>query len=304
MLNSARYFLLDVFTSQRFGGNQLAIFPDANDFTERQMSTIARELQLSETVFVIQPKDKNNHYGMRIFTPQMELPTAGHPTIGTSFFMVRYINFDEEIDHIDLSIEQQVGIINAKVNVEKGIPVFSSMYQPLPEFIKTIDNKKDFARMLSVEENAIGDTPIEVISCGVPFTFIPIRSLALIKEVKLNVTIWEEMKERYGISFIYVFTTETENPDHHVHGRMFAPEAGIAEDAATGAANGPLGCYLYKHNAIEQSEDNATLISEQGFEMGRPSLIHIEITEEEGKINQVKIGGHSVLIGQGQIFLD
>lgn len=304
MLNSARYFLLDVFTNKRFGGNQLAIFPDADDITETQMALIARELQLSETVFVKGPTDRENNFSMRIFTPQMELPTAGHPTIGTSFFMVRYIYFDHEIDEIDLSIEQKVGNIAAKVRVDKGIPVFSSMYQPLPEFIKTIDDRAGFAEMLSLEESALADTPVEVISCGVPFTYIHVKTLEKVKKVKFNVGVWEKLKEKHDISFIYVFTTEAEEPAHHLHGRMFAPDAGIMEDAATGAANGPLGCYCFKHNLLKKTDNSLSIISEQGYEMGRPSLIHIDITASEKDITEVKIGGESVPIGQGQIFLD
>lgn len=304
MNNSAHYFLLDVFTGSRFGGNQLAIFPEGQFIEESIMKKIARELQLSETVFILPPVDKNNHFKMRIFTPQMELPTAGHPTIGASFFMVRHIDFDEEETQLDISIEQRIGLIKSSVKLDRGVPLFSSMIQPLPEFVKTLDDRKSFADMLSLKEDSLSETPIEMISCGIPFTFIQLRSLACIKKVKFNVNLWGDLNEKYNTSFIYIFTTETVNEDSDVHGRMFAPEAGIMEDPATGSANGPLGCFLLKNKVMEATNGQLNIISEQGFEMGRPSIIHINITGSAEKITEVKISGESVLVGKGQIFLD
>lgn len=304
MINSAHYFLLDVFTGSKFGGNQLAIFPEGQFIDESLMKKIARELQLSETVFILPPENKENHFSMRIFTPEMELPTAGHPTIGASFFMVRHIDFHEEESQLDLTIEQPVGLIKSSVKLDRGVPLFSSMIQPLPEFIKILDDRKSFIDMLTLKEDSLSETPIEMISCGVPFTFIQLRSLACIQKIKFNVTQWEALKEKYGTSFIYVFTTETFHQESHVHGRMFAPEAGIMEDAATGSANGPLGCYLLKNKVLDAPAGQLSIISEQGFEMGRPSIIHIDIKGQPDKITEVKISGESVLVGKGQIFLD
>ena len=304
MPNSARYFLLDVFTDSRYGGNQLAIFPEGQFVRKPLMARIARELQLSETVFVVPPSKKEHHFKMKIFTPTMELPTAGHPTIGTAFFMVRHIPFDEEASSLDLLIEQQVGTIRASVSLEEGAPIFSDMLMPRPEFMDTFKERKEFAEMLGLKEDALDDLPIDMISCGVPFTFIPIRSMSCMQKIQLDLSKWQELKDRLGVSFIYAFTRETTRPHSHVHGRMFAPEAGILEDAATGAANGPLGCYLYEYRLLPHHSDDLEIISEQGFEMGRPSIIHINVKGYDGKINEVKIGGKCVLVGQGQIFLE
>lgn len=305
MPNAARYFLLDVFTDSRYGGNQLAIFPEGQFVRKPLMARIAKELQLSETVFVLPPSKREHHFKMRIFTPAMELPTAGHPTIGTAFFMVRHIQFDDEANLLDLLIEQTAGTIRACVKLREGAPVYSDMIMPKPSFVTTHDDRKAFAEMLGLKEDALEDElPIEVISCGIPFTFIPIRSKSCVEKIQLDIAKWKALKERLGVSFIYAFTRETSRPHSHVHGRMFAPEAGIMEDAATGGANGPLGCYLYKHRLLPHHSDDLEIISEQGFEMGRPSIINIHIKGESGKISEVKIGGKCVLVGQGQIFLE
>ena len=198
MVNSAHYFLLDVFTGSRYGGNQLAIFPEGKFINDALMKKIARELQLSETVFILPARDKSNHFRMRIFTPQMELPTAGHPTIGSSFFMVRHIDFDEDLTTIDISIEQNIGVIKSTISLEKSVPTFTTMLQPLPKFGKELKDRSAYVEMLSLKEDSLSDTPIEIISCGVPFTFIQLKSLACIGKVKFNVTIWEELKEKYG----------------------------------------------------------------------------------------------------------
>ncbi|MEL7148907.1 MAG: PhzF family phenazine biosynthesis protein [Bacteroidota bacterium] len=305
MSNAASYYLLDVFTDTRYGGNQLAIFPEGQFVRKPLMARIARELQLSETVFIEPASKKDNHFKMKIFTPAMELPTAGHPTIGAAFFMVRHINFDEDTPTLNLLIEQKVGTIRASVELNAGAPVFSNMIMPKPEYITTFNERAPFAEMLGLKEDALVEhLPIEVISCGVPFTFIPIKSKSCIEKIQLDLNKWQELKDRLGVSFLYAFTRETTRPHSHVHGRMFAPEAGITEDAATGAANGPLGCYLYKHRLLPHHSDNLEIISEQGFEMGRPSIIQINVRAQSGKVIEVKIGGNCVLVGQGQIYLE
>ena len=305
MSNVAHYYLLDVFTDTRYAGNPLAIFPEGQFVRKPLMARIEKELQLSETVFIFPPSKKEHHFRMKIFTPSMELPTAGHPTLGAAFFMVRHFNFEDEASVLNLLIEQQVGTIRASVALNAGAPVYSDMILPKPEFIATHDDKAAFAEMLSLQEDALEEhLPIEVISCGVPFAFIPVRSLSCVEKIQLDLNKWKALKERLGISFIYAFTRETSRPHSHVHGRMFAPEAGITEDAGTGAANGPLGCYLYKHKLMPHHSDDLEIISEQGFEMGRPSIIQINIKGHSGKIFEVKIGGRCVFVGHGQIFLE
>jgi trans-2,3-dihydro-3-hydroxyanthranilate isomerase len=139
-----------------------------------------------------------------------------------------------------------------------------------------------------------------VVNCGIPFLLVAVKSLDVIRNVKLRLDVWQRLLRGSEACCVLVFTTETEQAESSVHCRVFAPGLGVLEDAATGSANGPLGCYLVQHGIIE-CEDKVTIISEQGFEMGRPSMINIEIGKSDGEINSVTVGGHAVYIGSGFI---
>lgn len=303
MTNSAKYFLLDVFTKNMFGGNQLAVFPEGQYVKEELMQKIARELQLSETVFIQDPVNQDSNFSMRIFTPTMELPTAGHPTIGSAFYMVRHIEVKDDDVKLNLLIDQKVGTIKAAVDLDNGVPMFTNMIQPLPEFGKIYDNRAEFAKMLNLETNDLMDLPIQTVSCGVEYVIIPVKDLKSVQEINFNTQIWESLKNKLGIKFVYAFTMASETEGCHVHGRMFAPEAGIIEDAATGSANGPLGCYIYNYDLMPKTNNVIDFVSEQGFEIGRPSYLHITITGNGTEITEVKVGGECVLVGQGELFL-
>ncbi len=303
MTNSAKYFLLDVFTKNMFGGNQLAVFPEGKYIKEELMQKIARELQLSETVFIMDPGSENSHFAMRIFTPTMELPTAGHPTIGSAFYMIRHLELGDEQKHADLLIDQKVGTIKASVKLENGVPQFTEMTFPNPVFGPVIDDPSSFAAMLGLSPHQLMELPIQRISCGVDFVMIPVKDIAAVKAIDFNTQLWETLKNKWDINFVYAFTMDAETKECRVHGRMFAPEAGIIEDAATGSANGPLGCYIYHYNLLEKKNQQISFISEQGFEMGRPSFLHVTISGVDGEITEVNVGGECVLVGRGELFL-
>jgi|SRR5215470_1192942 len=302
-MRKLRYRLLDVFTNRAFGGNQLAVFTDVNNVSSEIMQSIARELNLSETTFVSEPKDPANDYRVRIFTPAVELPMAGHPTIGTSFVLAmdRLVERSERIN--TLKLEEGVGAIMVNIEWENGHPAFIEMRQPLPSFGSRFADASAIAEMLSLKTKAITDTnlPLEVVSCGVPFLFIPLRDLQAVRNIRFRLDVWERVLRDFEAPHAFVFTRETEVEGSTVHSRMFAPASGISEDPATGGASGPLGCYLVRHRVLPPAL-MTECVSEQGLEMGRPSFIKIRIDQnEEGEISGVRVGGQCHSMGEGYL---
>lgn len=297
-MKKAIYFLMDVFTNQHYSGNQLAIFPDATQIPDDLLPKIARELNLSETVYLYPKTHPDADFKMRIFTPASELPTAGHPTIGTSIFLARKI--DHENNEIySLTLEQKIGNIPVQVQIVNNLPVKATMEQPLPNFGEIFEDRQVMAELIGLNEEDLLEFPVQLVGCGVPYVIIPVKSIDLIKKIGFRLDRYNELKKSFGGAFIYAFTPSGETKDGKVHGRMFAPEAGILEDPATGSANGPLGCYLTKYGILQ-----SPYLSEQGFEMGRPSIIEIEIDKgTDENIRSVKVGGEAVLTGKGEIYL-
>jgi len=302
-MRKLRYRLLDVFTNRAFGGNQLAVFTDVNSVSSEIMQSIARELNLSETTFVSQPKDPANDYRVRIFAPAVELPMAGHPTIGTSFVLAmdRLVERSERIN--TLKLEEGVGAIFVNIEWENGHPAFIEMRQPLPSFGSRFTDTSAIAEMLSLKTKAITDTnlPLEVVSCGVPFLFVPLRDLQAVRNIRFRLDVWERVLRGFEAPHVFVFTREIEVEGSTVHSRMFAPASGISEDPATGGASGPLGCYLVRHRVLPPAL-MTEFVSEQGLEMGRPSFIKIRIDQnEEGEISGVRVGGQCHSMGEGYL---
>ncbi len=291
------YHLLDVFTNERFGGNQLAVFTNGRGISGDLMQRIAKELNLSETTFVLPPEDPANDWKVRIFTPARELPMAGHPTVGTSYVLAREHMVSVTPAQPMIRLEEGVGVIPVEFQFVDGQPSLIWMQQLQPTFSPEFTDRQLAADLLSLPVSDLADSPVQEISCGVPFLFIPLASLKAIQSLKFRTDIWERALQQYGE--VFVFTRETIYPTSTVHSRMFAPSMGIAEDPATGAASGPLGCYLVQYGWVSGSP--ARIVSEQGFEMGRPSFIHIEIEQTAGAISRVRIGGESVYIGEGSL---
>lgn len=291
-MNKYPYYLVDVFTNQKFGGNPLAVFPHGQEVPVELMPKIAKELNLSETTFILPPQNPAHNFWVRIFTPAMELPMAGHPTVGTAF-VLRHLG---AIGDGQVIFEEGVGPIPVTL---AGNQI--TMQQPNPTFGRIDEDYAAFAAMLSIEEADLDeDYPIQEVSCGVPFTFIPIKSLDAMRRLKLRIDLWEKLLKDRPAHKMFMFTTETEAPTSTVHSRMFAPGLGIAEDPATGGASGPLGSYLVKYGIAKGNP--AQIISEQGYEMGRPSLIYIGIESVNEEISRVTVGGEAVLMGEGAIY--
>lgn len=300
------YILVDVFTDQPFGGNPLAVFKEEQVLSDEIMQNIAKELNLSETTFIFPSSSTDSDKQVRIFTPQVELPVAGHPTIGTAFALASegWLNTEEGLNNIIL--EEGVGKIEVLVHRKGDRIVKVEMKQPIPAFGRIFDDVEAAANLLSLSVKDIHtEVPIQSISSGVPFLYIPVHSLSAMQNIHFRRDVWERSFAVHDdTQHIFVFTTETVNKDATVHGRMFAPAMGIHEDPATGNASGPLGAYLIEHSLIPYNEfGEYTIRSEQGMEMGRPSLIDITIIKQGKEYKEVKIGGDCVKVGSGEIFI-
>ena len=301
-MDSARYLLVDVFTGEAFGGNQLAVFVDGAAVPERLMQPIARELQLSETTFVLPPSDPRNLCRLRIFTPLEELPMAGHPTVGSAFALATEGRIAAPATVV---FEEGVGPVPVEVEGEAGRPTGAVMSQPLPEFGPRLDDAGRVAAMLTLEASDLAPgLPLEVVSCGVPYLMVPLASLAAVERARLRPDLWHELLGGFASRHVYLFSRETLGDDATVHARMFAPAAGVPEDPATGSASGPLGCYLVRHGLVSAAGgERAAIVCEQGYEIGRPSRIEVEIRLDGERIREVRVGGGCVLMGEGRMRL-
>ncbi len=294
LMNPLTFYTLDVFTKQLFGGNQLAVIPESPEIPDHTMQKIANEFNLSETVFVSKPQEDGS-FNMRIFTPTRELPTAGHPTIGTSHLLS--LLYPEIVNKQSLNLNQKVGNIRVDLAVENNTVSKATMFQVLPEFLEIFQERQEIAKLLSLEEADLHEAPIQKVSCGVPYVIVPVRNIESIRNIRFRLDLWDSLSERFNQAFVYAFTLEGELEGSNVHGRMFAPEAGILEDPATGSANGPLGCYITHYDLLP-----GPYVSEQGFEMGRPSILEVDIEKSGTNITAVKVSGSSILVSKGTLF--
>jgi len=295
-----RYLHLDVFTSNRLEGNQLAVFPDPPALDAELMQRIAAEMAFSESTFIYPPSGKG-HARMRIFTPAEELPMAGHPTIGSTFALAEVGRIPRGQEHF--VFELGVGPIDVSLEWGDHGLSFAWMTQLLPAFGPKLPNRDDLAVALGVEPADLdGDRPAEVVSCGVPFLFLPLRSRSSVDKVAIDRRALSRVFDAASVDElpIFVFTTEKGEGSETVYSRMLAPAFGIAEDPATGGASGPLGCYLLQHGMVDAAGAQQ-IVSLQGAAMRRPSRIHIAIDSDAGRITRVRVGGESVMVGRGEL---
>jgi trans-2,3-dihydro-3-hydroxyanthranilate isomerase len=295
-----RFLTADVFTDRPFGGNPLAVFPDARGLPSERMQQITRELNLSETVFVLPPDDPRHTRRLRIFTPGMELPFAGHPTVGTAHILAAIGEIPLAGESTSIVFEEGVGPVAVTLRAEGGVPVFAQLTSAqLPEPGPPAPPAAELAALLSLEPEDVleGEDRAEAWSCGVHFLFIPVRSREALGRTRLRLDLWEQRLAGTWAPHVYLLCREPELPGSALRSRMFAPAMGIAEDPATGAAASALCGWI----AARATERNGTLrpVVEQGFEMGRPSLLHLEIDLQDGGVTAVRVGGSTVLMSEG-----
>jgi trans-2,3-dihydro-3-hydroxyanthranilate isomerase len=303
-MKSYRYLQLDVFTEHLFGGNQLAVFLDARGLSTKTMQAIAREMNFSETTFVLPPERPDTDVRMRIFTPGAELPIAGHPTIGSTFALARtgVITPDREQFVFGLG----VGPVPVSLTWRSDELSFAWMTQPLPTFSAPAIGAAEAAAALGLPEAAVSSTglPVQVVSCGVPFLYVPLTTRTAVDAAAIDPAAYAKLMHARpdAGSGVFCFSAERAGDGTTVYSRMFAPAVGVFEDAATGIASGPLGCYLVHHNVVT-AQDAGSMISLQGVRMGRPSRVHISIAVADGDIRGVRVGGMSVLAGEGTLYI-
>jgi trans-2,3-dihydro-3-hydroxyanthranilate isomerase len=299
---NARYLTADVFTDRQFGGNQLAVFPDASTIPPDLMQHIAREFNYSETTFVLPPSDARHTAKVRIFTPGGELPFAGHPTVGTAHVLATIGVIPLTGDETHIVFEELVGPVPVTIRSGKGVPQFAQLTAAkLPEVGPPPPSNEILAGVLSLSPNDVlgGETPPEAVSCGTPFLFVPVRDRAAVGRARINMEKWEKALGDYLTNKVFVFAMDGENPGSDVRGRMFAPGIGVPEDPATGSACVALGGYL----AARDPRFDGTLrwVVEQGFEMGRPSILEVEADKKNGRVTAARVGGKTVVVCEGQM---
>jgi trans-2,3-dihydro-3-hydroxyanthranilate isomerase len=304
MIRTYRYLHLDVFTDSPFEGNQLAVFPEPAGLTTEMMQTITREMNFSECTFIFPPETPGTDVRMRIFTPGEELPMAGHPTIGSTFALAQ----EGVIARGRQSFVFGLGVGPTPVSLEWNNDAlhFAWMTQKNPAFEGQVQDRAAFARALGVSAADLAASAPQVVSCGVPFLFAPLTTRAAVDRVSVDAAAYNAACREAGIQDLplFIFTTDGggSTTGEAVYSRMLAPAFGIAEDPATGGASGPLGCYLFTHRMIDRAR-LTHIVSLQGVKMKRPSRIHISIDASGDEITRVRVGGRSVMVGDGRLMV-
>ncbi|HEY7860134.1 MAG: PhzF family phenazine biosynthesis protein [Gemmatimonadales bacterium] len=298
----ARFYTLDVFTDRTFGGNPLAVFPDATKIPEGALQSIALELNLSETVFVYPPEDPKHTRRVRIFTPVYEMPFAGHPTVGCAFALAA-------LGEIPLSgetrivLEEGVGPVPVLIRGQFKLPEFAQLsVAKLPETGPPPPGRSHLAEMLSLDPPDIlgGMTAPQSISCGFPFLIVPLRDLDAVRRARVRMDQWDAALKSYWAPDVMVFARDTER-DGVIRARVFVPGQGIIEDPATGSAVAALGGYLGARESA--ASGNFTYVVEQGFEIKRPSILELEVDKVDGEITAVRVGGSAVMVSEGMMLV-
>jgi trans-2,3-dihydro-3-hydroxyanthranilate isomerase len=297
-----RFITCDVFTDHIFGGNPLAVFPDARQIPEETLQRIAREFNLSETVFIYPPANPSHTRRLRIFTPVAELPFAGHPTIGAAHVLATLGEIPLRGDETRIVFEEGVGPVPVLIRASGDRPTFAQLTAAkLPEIGPPAPGRSILADILSLEPADIlgGMLAPQAVSCGLPYLIVPLRDRDAVRRARVRIDHWESSLKAYWAPDILVFSRDPECEGSDIRARVFVPSMSISEDPATGSAATALGAYL----AARESAPDAKLrwVVEQGFEIDRPSLLEIEVEKSGGEIVVVRVGGASVLVSEGTI---
>lgn len=297
-----RFYTLDVFTGTRFGGNPLAVLPEAEGIDDAMLQTVAREFNLSETTFVRPPDDPANTANVRIFTPGAELPFAGHPTIGTAIVLAELAEGGADAFEREIRLEEQVGVLVVQVTKAAGAPASAQFTSAvLPEPNRAPPGAAEIAAALSLADGDIGaggHAPGDRIA-GNAFLFVPVRDMDALARAEVDTVAWRALSAGKGWVGAFVYTLGGQSPGADYRGRMFGPDVGIVEDPATGAAAATFPGQILANEAL--ADGTHKWFVEQGYEMGRPSQIHIEADVAGGALTAVRVGGQAVRVSAGEI---
>ncbi len=295
-----RYFTTDVFTNSRFGGNQLAVIPDAREIPEELLLPIAREFNYSETTFVYPPTEEGHTRRVRIFTPGGEVPFAGHPTIGTAIVLAAIGDVPVGTGETRIVLGENVGpvpVVIRRVHAGGGWAQLSAA--KMPEIGPPVPSRSMLAKMLGLTTDdvmATSERP-QAVSCGLPFLIVPLTSVKAVSRARVNVERWEETLGNAWASMIWVYAADPETAERHYRARMFAPGISVPEDPATGSAAVTFAGYLAARARTRTGTLAWTI--DQGVEMGRPSRLEIEADKADGAITALRVGGEAVLVSEG-----
>jgi len=296
---SLPFYIVDVFGERRYTGNQLAVFTRAQSLSDDEMQSIAKEMNYSETTFVLSDKQREGGYDVRIFTPKEEVPFAGHPTLGTAFVVMREI-IGEPVSELVLNLKVgRIPVTAAYLGKEIDL---LWMKQKEPTFGSTV-SAQSVAAVLGLQQADIidGDEgfPIEEVSTGMSFLIVPLRSRDAVKRCRVSMEKYESLTSGIPSKGIFVFCREPyDNQKNDLNARMFAPYYGVTEDPATGSANGCLAAYLVKHRYFGKPEVDVRV--ESGSEIGRASVFYLRSKEREQSID-VRVGGRVIPIAKGEL---
>lgn len=293
-MKALTFYIVDVFAVGKYTGNQLAVFTDARGIDESDMQRIAKEINYSETTFMTSLGIKNGGYDVRIFSPNKELPFAGHPTLGTAYIIQQFI-IQKPVDTVKINL--QVGQIPVSWRDIENTGEVLWMRQNLPTFHKKLA-ATDLLPVLSLNQEEIDPRfPIQEVSTGIPFIIVPLKTQASLKRISINREKYFELVEKTQAKEILVFCPETYAAENDLSVRVFAECLGIPEDPATGSANGCLAGYLAEYSYF--GEKFVDIRVEQGYEIGRPSLLLLKAEKNEDAI-EVSVGGKVVMVAKGE----
>ena len=296
------FWRVDVFTDTPLTGNPLAVFPRATGLSDAEMLGITREMNLSETTFVLPPRNPAAHYRNRIFTPAGEIPFAGHPSIGTAYVAAMEGIVPRPEGSSIVYQEVEIGVLPLELRIEAGQIRKVVMTQGEPSLGKRFENVKGIADALDVRERDIGIGKLkpQVAATGITSLQVPMKSLDAVRAIDYDMRALTKFLAKFGDRLVaYVFTFETESPEAHVHARSFAPADGIREDPATGSAAGACGAYLAANRRLPAP----TFVIEQGIEVHHASRIEVTVETEGTTPTSVKVGGQVTPIIRGSLRL-
>ncbi len=301
-MRKLRFIQADVFAETPFGGNPVVVVPDAAALSREDMQDVARGMEPVETAFVTFPQSDDADFCVHFFTAATRVPFSGHPALGTAYVLAKEGRFDLREPITPVTAETEIGLVKIQLHVEgddigqvvltEKRPVFGEAFEALSELAAGLN--------IPIDDLLEEPLPIQRVSTGLPALIVPLDSLQTVQDVRPHHPILDEVCTKAQTDCILIYSLETIRRDATAHVRVFAPPLGVEEDSATGSANGALGAYLVRHREIPV-QPNTTIACEQGFEIGRPSLVHVSINTTADEM-LIQVGGQVMRSVDGHIF--